>query len=250
MRKKSIVILIIVIIVYSLYNYLSSANSKNSQFFNFNSQSINIVKNMLVQWNNTEAGAPKIYNESPMLEYLFPATISFNGKVLLHNKLETKAMIFEIFLQNFELKEGNYIYTNPFYENLSFLQTIDHMKPIYNLYKNKEISFKITKQHIKLLHYVRIGTFDGVGINPKRPYGQLTYFAADMAEILNIKYSVDSKNRPNMSKSQLEYFHVLHDELLPALQVVLQYGKIKKGKYYQDSSYFPRWLIKDEYINE
>ncbi|MCP3873081.1 MAG: hypothetical protein GY699_08005, partial [Desulfobacteraceae bacterium] len=153
-----------------------------------------------------------------------------------------KGTIFEIYLDSAELAASEYSFINPFYNDRLHMDRVSHMPKVAELYKNEKIKFNFTDQHAKLLKSVNAGLSDYIiGINPKRPYGDATYFEPDMADILGIKYSLNSKKHAIMSKEQLEEMRELHYELLPALQVLLIYGSIKTGKYCRDTSYYSRW---------
>jgi hypothetical protein len=109
----------------------------------------------------------------------------------------------------------------------------------------KKITFEVKEEHLKLLRSMNVGwqqnEFGAPEIDPKRPYGSDAY--DDMVEILGGK-----KVRGNLFKLELfgkDYFIIdgefeedletvlnkLHRETETALQIVLNTGQFKSGKY-------------------
>jgi hypothetical protein len=87
---------------------------------------------------------------------------------------------------------------------------------------------------VRLLRALRIDWREPnslVGINFKRPYGDMTYFELDMAGILGVPITRDEDQQPSFSEEQVSYFHRLHTEMLFALPVLLRHGALSSGLY-------------------
>jgi hypothetical protein len=96
------------------------------------------------------------------------------------------------------------------------------------------ITFELTAEHVRLLRALRIDWREPnslVGINFKRPYGDMTYFELDMADILGVPISRDEHQQPSFSNEQIAYFDRLHAEMLFALPVLLRHGAPSSGPY-------------------
>jgi hypothetical protein len=96
------------------------------------------------------------------------------------------------------------------------------------------ITFELTAEHLRLLRALRVDWLERnslAGINFKRPYGDMTYFELDMADILGVPVHRDEQQQPLFSDEQLRYFHRLHAEMLFALPVLLRHGTLGAGLY-------------------
>ena len=78
----------------------------------------------------------------------------------------------------------------------------------------------VTAEHLKLL---RNAVWECSMEDPKRPYGDMTYFEIDMARILGIPLAAGGRPRPQ-DERRLDQ---LHRETLPALQAFLLYARIE-----------------------
>jgi hypothetical protein len=81
----------------------------------------------------------------------------------------------------------------------------------------EEIAF--TAEHAKLLKALR---WDGLFSNFKRPYGDMTYYAIDMAAVLGEPARQDGKGRAVFTQAEEARYDRLHREMRPALQVFLE----------------------------
>lgn len=90
-------------------------------------------------------------------------------------------------------------------------------------------SFKLTKNHVKLLRRMCVGWQDcetgAPEIDPKRPYGN-SYVAGDVAEILGVKTGEDG-----LTSDQESEMLAIHSETEIALQVVLSSGSFQPGTF-------------------
>ena len=122
----------------------------------------------------------------------------------------------------------------------------------------KKTIFEVKEEHLKLLKNMCVGwqncEFGAPEIDPKRPYGNSSV-VQDIAETLGLK-----KIKGNLSKIELfgkEYFVVedemeeeleevlskLHRETETVLQIVLNTGMFKAGKYELENEYGIDWKL-------
>ena len=122
----------------------------------------------------------------------------------------------------------------------------------------KKITFEVKEEHLKLLRNMSVewnnGEFGAPEIDPKRPYGNGGVLQ-DIAEMLGLK-----RFKGNLSKIELfgkEYFVVedemeeeleevlekLHRETEIVLQIVLNTGQFKAGKYELVDEYGTDWKM-------
>jgi hypothetical protein len=85
----------------------------------------------------------------------------------------------------------------------------------------EELAF--TAEHAKLLKALR---WDGLFSNFKRPYGDMTYHAIDMAAVLGETARQDAKGRPLFTQAEEARYDRLHREMRPALQVFLENARL------------------------
>ena len=172
--------------------------------FIFTENHLRLIRNMVVSWDITEIGAPAIH---PQIPYGSPNLfkdiqrmigITKRGAIRkLHRETEDAL---RFYLEHAILSPGDYNYPNMLGDIEDDL-TIDILSG-ENTEKPDIISFCFTDQHLKLLRYasVRWNEWDeeegdeyypAPGIDPKRPYGAMTYYYADMANASDMKYETD-----------------------------------------------------------
>jgi hypothetical protein len=191
---------------------------------------LRIIREMVVSWNITETGAPTIDSEIPIghgnfLNNLIRIT-GINDKDLAISLFQETNQFLEEYLQVADLRAGRYSYPNYLCTKGNNI-TIDILLDIDpSQAKNQVITFDFTEQHKMLLQAASIrwhewdeedeGLYPTPGIDPKRPYGDRTYYELDMADALGMDYS--EKLDP--------YFQKLHFEMQSALQVFLRYASL------------------------
>jgi hypothetical protein len=159
----------------------------------------------------------------------------------------------EIALDAAEIVPGDYTYPNFF--ALMPHPDVEHLMPYHievvlpDLFEDTEfafegdhvpvptgemIAFHLTADHVRLLRALRVDWSQRngyVGIELKRPYGDMTYFEIDMADILGIPFARDSGNEPNFTKEQRIYLNALHNDMLFAVPTLLRNGTLRPGQY-------------------
>jgi len=188
---------------------------------------IKLLRHSIVLWSPVESGAPavavsplQIADESPSLSDAAYADIAKRAGLDHVDKQQIDRLLADMpealaqILAHGKITNAVHRYDNPLVE-LSFAST---MLPdeLSHLAKEKVVAFEFTERHARLLRNAR---WEGTFMNPKRPYGDMTYFEKDMADILG-EHTVDDAK---MWK--------LHVETLPALQVYLRDAQIEPGEY-------------------
>jgi hypothetical protein len=196
----------------------------------YSNKLLKIIREMVVSWNIAEIGAPTIDPEIPIgygnfLDNLMRITDIADEESSIRLFQETNEFL-EAYLQVAELKSGRYSYPN-LLSSRKHDVTIDILPDINPTQaKSQVITFDFTEQHRMLLRASSIrwlewdeedeGFYATPGIDPKRPYGDRTFYKLDMADALGMDYS-----------EQLDpYFQKLHCEMQSALQVFLRYATL------------------------
>ena len=122
-------------------------------------------------------------------------------------------------------------------------QCEQHHKIQNNLFKKNNMEFKLTEQHIKLIKRYCIKwsncEYGAPEIDPKRPYGN-SYVEGDIAKILGIEGEEIYDGEKCLSEQQEKELYKIHLETKVALEIILQTGEFKIGKYFRKD-----WIIND-----
>ena len=86
----------------------------------------------------------------------------------------------------------------------------------------------MTQDHLKLLRHMNTRRFqaDIEIMDPKRPYGDMTYFFIDMAAALGRPIMRDHTGKPDFSSQDKKDYQRLHGEMLWAVTAFLRYAKL------------------------
>jgi hypothetical protein len=103
-------------------------------------------------------------------------------------------------------------------------------EPPIKLPAERNFTFELTAEHLKLIR--RLNTRDWYGyieaMNPKRPYGEMTFYAIDMAEALDEDpLPRNDDGYIQLTEAQEERYTELHREMLFAIQAFWQYAEVK-----------------------
>lgn len=217
--------------------------------FNLTERHLNLLRHAVVLWVPVEAGAPAVAisplqiddAEGPPSPAVYadiarragmpmsnPPTAAEKQQVddLVDDLPEALAQL----LAHGRLEAGKYSYDNPLVE----IPFASNMLPteIAGLAKEKVVSFALTDRHLVLLRHAN---WRGPFMDPKRPYGDRTYFEVDMVEILGEHVARTPEGK--LPEGQEQRLWKLHTETLPALQLYLQKASITPGEY--------RWIAGD-----
>jgi hypothetical protein len=196
-----------------------------------------VVRRLPVMWSPVESGAPAVYDLS---------------KKTLPVPVETyrRAMrAAEILIQLGELAPGRYEYDNPLDpEDLATQPFVVHRRVEV---KGNRVAVDVTREHLALMRVANTGIIDdggrdiGVEMDPKRPYGDMTYFELDMATTLGIVAEgpprKDDPAHLDFSEPQLRRFDELHEQMEPVLQVFLGHAMLAPGVFVRNPKEYGRW---------
>src|SRR6185503_3557899 len=151
--------------------------------FTLTERHISVFRKAAVLWAPVEAGAPAVLyspllleaEDVPYADLAQRAGMAVASPPTEAQRRELDALVaelgdaFVVFMAQGTIQPGTYPYANP-------------------LASQPEIPFELTPAHVKLLKHAR---WEGgapmagwLGLNPKRPFGDMTYFELDMAAIL------------------------------------------------------------------
>ena len=94
--------------------------------------------------------------------------------------------------------------------------------------EGESFDFTVTRDHLKLLRHLNTRSwYNNIELmDPKRPYGDMTYFYLDVSDALGEQRPPrDADNRPAYTKEQIERFLKLHREMLFCAQAFWAYAK-------------------------
>ena len=101
--------------------------------------------------------------------------------------------------------------------------------------------FVLTEEHIKLLKRMNVGwsdcEFGAPEIDPKHPYGNSNVYD-DIADIIGIEKLLDNNHFDGYefySEENRKKMDKFHAETETALQIVLQTGEFKCGRYVREN---------------
>jgi hypothetical protein len=201
-------------------------------------QDLAVVRQLPVIWSPAESGAPAVFDLSNS------ALPSVSTKAY---RAAVRAA--EVMIHLGELAPGRYEYESPLApDELAHEPFVEHG---FARVEGRRVVVEVTESQLKLLKATNTGVIDdggrqiGVEINPKRPYGDMTFFELDMAEILGIKpEGPPRKDRPafrEFTEAQTTLLGALHEQTQPALQVLLQRGKLEPGRFVRQPPGYGRW---------
>jgi hypothetical protein len=215
------------------------------QNFNLTDDHIKLLREFVVIWDLAEAGAPVIDPSRPygsadrysdmarILGFAADgAALSADQKAALDQLYQDMTAAFEIALQHARLAPGDYSYTAA----SRFDEEAEVELP------GEAITFQVTDAHVKLLsgaNGVWLEYWETLGINSKRPYGDMTSFELDMADILGMPVGSGS----DLTLDQLDQLQELHSDMIHTLPILLKYGALKTGRYHRASENDPWQLV-------
>lgn len=87
--------------------------------------------------------------------------------------------------------------------------------------------FTVTDEHIRLL---RAASWRKSVIDGKRPYGDFTYYQADMARALGVSVGVTGDGAASVAPDVEKRLEALHHEMLFVMQAYLEHARITPGR--------------------
>jgi hypothetical protein len=114
------------------------------------------------------------------------------------------------------------------------------------------VRMDVTREHLALLKRANVRFFDEGGlrceaaVDPKRPYGDMSYFYVDMAQILEVEpdgpHRRDDRSVREFTEAQLRWLDDLHHTTQTALQILVQRGELRCETFRQVPPAFGRWM--------
>jgi hypothetical protein len=226
--------ILLLVIAFSFFIQGSSAQRGSSM----DEKVFKLLRAAVVSWDITESGAPTIDPEMPygttsLVKDIRRITEAQSAAKAHALHRETEEAL-STFLRSGHLKPGVYSYDNLLLHKNDDL-TIDITKEILPDQRgHKKIIFEVKEEHLKLMRAASVqwtewdeemgsDFYPTPGIDPKRPYGDRTFYIADMAEILGIRYK-----KLEELNGKKDFFLKLHYEMQPTLQIFLKYGTLPK----------------------
>ena len=159
----------------------------------------------------------------------------------LHRQTE---QALDIVLGHGTLAPGDYSYPNLLKNREDGIFTVMWAPELECFASEDIITLSLTENHLLLLKGMRVEWEELCGsnvpsINPKRPYGDMTYFEIDMVRLLGMSYERDDEGRPRFSNDQTELLNLLHSETQIALQIFLRNFEMEPGLFQRD--YYGPW---------
>jgi hypothetical protein len=209
---------------------------KADQVFTLTQAHLNLLRQATVVWAPVESGAPAVLispveisgsAEAIQADIGRRAGLVAGGQADLSHAQGLLDQLPEALAQMLfhgELASGRYEYANPLVQFPDGAQSLP--AELRSLESEKTVAFDLTAQHKALLRGAR---WQGLWMNAKRPYGDMTYFELDMADILGQPLATGENGY--LPAEQEQQLWRLHTEMLPALQVYLQHAAINSGTY-------------------
>ncbi len=145
----------------------------------------------------------------------------------------------EAFLSNAALAPGRYRYQDPL--GAGVLAGQPFVAERLCAVDSDTVTVEVRPEHLALLARANVRVFDddgvamGVAIDPKRPYGDLSFYVIDMAAILGLAPEGlpyrDDPSRRELSEPQMRRLDHLHQEMQPVLQALLREGKLTQTRF-------------------
>lgn len=221
----------------------------DKKYFELTPRHIRLLRRIAVTWNPAEGGAPlfelpaSLHRRARAQAIMQKPSALARFFLLVSHILISLPRIFfpslrrqefvdlmRVALRTGEIAPGTYQLRNLYY--IPGFKRWWPSEAIADLMDHPDISFTLTDAHVKLLRAARVGWdgfMDAPGVNVKRPYGDMTYFEWDMADILGL--TPDTQPDGTLTAEWEERLGQLHAETLPALMVFLARAAFKTGRF-------------------
>jgi len=142
--------------------------------------------------------------------------------------IEQMADVVRDFLQYGELAPGHYEVTNYHrHGNGGTMQLDAYGSSGIDVPSGNKIVVQFSSEHRALLRHLNVREWDDELelMDPKRPYGNLTYFFIDMATALGEQIPPQVGGKPGFSAAQIERYRELHRQMLFAAQAFWEHAR-------------------------
>jgi hypothetical protein len=220
--------------------------------FAVTAEHIALLRKLRFSWETAETGAPMV---DPQFPYGTPNALAAIGEITgaktetdrARQHIETYFALSKM-LSHGTLEPGDYPLLN-----LKRQDIHDIMSGYFedNSPSNVEVlgltsdgKFRLTAQHLKLIKTLMFkwpdedqasdrldsGHWPAPTMDPKRPYGDMSWFQRDMAAVLSLELATEDGGKV-LSAAQEKELQQLHWQTLGALQVFVENADFKPGNY-------------------
>ncbi|MEO7323466.1 MAG: hypothetical protein ABIW82_01415 [Dokdonella sp.] len=223
--------------------------------FEIDALDLALMKHAAINWDPTESGAPTIDPACPLgsssMESDVLALAHSSGLPLsaggVQSRFDRLSSTLEIALRIGVIEAGEYESPDRLFGCRSPLDAMSRVDLLHTekvtltkaARRQASVRLLLTKEHLALLRNAMVRTTDWAdelddanlittpGIDPKRPYGEMTNVLLDIARLLNVpqapghEFSAEEKRR----------LLALHEDMRSALIVFLANVKLPLGKY-------------------
>jgi hypothetical protein len=180
-------------------------------------QHLSLIRRMCFAWNNAEGGAPRLDSEQPYgSPYPLKDIADIFGKASVEELARRHAdmtPVLNSFLQQAKLEPGAYEVNGR-----TIQVTPDHSTLA------KALTFSWDKD---ALEGFEEGPWPGPSADPKRPYGDFTFFQREMA--LHLGW-INENSESNLSEDELSQLTTRHHEMLDVIRAIAAHGAIVAHK--------------------
>jgi hypothetical protein len=230
---------------------LSDIASGNAAFA-VTAEHIALLRKLRLGWETAETGAPMV---DPQLPYGTPDALATIGEITgaksdtdrARQHIETYFALSNM-LRHGTLDPGDYPLLNLKRQDIHDIMSgyFDGKSPsnFEVLGLTSDGKFRLTAQHLKLIRTLMFqwpdehqaserldsGEWPAPTMDPKRPYGDMSWFQRDMAAVLNLEVATENGEEVLTDDQEKELQH-LHWQMLGALQVFVESADFKPGTY-------------------
>jgi hypothetical protein len=207
-------------------------------------EQLRFIRSLRSEWSWCEAGAPRMTLFAPgsdaslmaarVREVTGPWLVS--DETMLLSAYRRGMLAATAFVGHAELAAGSFEYESPF--TPSRLEEEPFVKSPRVEIRGSTIRMDVTSEHLALLKAANVRFFDDGGwqceaaIDPKRPYGDMSFFYIDMVRALGLDTDpLPPSEDDEWSKERLAWLDDLHLTLQPALQILLRRGELPRTTF-------------------
>ncbi len=220
--------------------------------FTVTAEHIALLRKLRFSWETAETGAPMVDQQAP---YGTPDPLAAIADVTgAKTEADTARQHIEMhlalskMLRHGSLKPGDYPLLNIKSQDVNKLMNgyfeNDTPANMTALGLTSDGKFRLTGEHLNLIKAILfqwpdedqvtelfdLDLWPAPAMDPKRPYGDMSYFQADMAHILGLKVEA-SDGKKELSEEQERALQHLHWQMLGALQVFVENAEFNPGAY-------------------
>lgn len=220
--------------------------------FAVNAEHIALLRRLRFSWDTAEIGAPMVdadapYGAADTLATLAAVSGAKTDEDRVRRHIETLAAL-RAMLRHGVLAPGDYPLQNLSPQEIQkiMLGYFEEASPANDtaLGLTADGKFRLTQEHLTMLKSLMFewphesdaedlisdGRWPAPMLDPKRPYGDMSYFELDMAHILGLTFKIENGEKV-LTEAQEKPLQLLHWQMLGALQVFVENADFKPGVY-------------------